>query len=142
MNTSARTDPRAVPHRALVPPVDVVRSAVNELWSGQSRNLLPACANFLSLLVKSGILTQSAVETFLQFHADRLGEFNSTEKIGRALVAAGLLTKYQVERVLGGAVHGLVLGNYRVLERLGGGSVGVVFLGEHLLLKRKVAIKV
>src|SRR5581483_9315726 len=38
--------------------------------------------------------------------------------------------------------HGLVLGNYRVLERLGSGGMGVVFLGEHMLLKRQVAIKV
>jgi len=75
-------------------------------------------------------------------HADRLAEFTTTEKIGRALVAAGLLTKYQVERVLAGAAHGLVLGNYRVLDRLGDGSVGVVFLAEHVLLKRKVAVKV
>src|SRR5262249_6516090 len=47
-----------------------------------------------------------------------------------------------VEWIVAGGVHGLVLGSCRVLERLGGGSVGLVFLGEHLLLKRKVAIKV
>jgi len=38
--------------------------------------------------------------------------------------------------------HGLVLGNYRVLDRLGSGGMGVVYLAEHCLLKRRVAVKV
>ena len=144
MNTIARMDPRSdgrpIAHKAVGQ--DSVKMAVNGLWSGQARNLLPACAAMLSHLVKAQLLTQASVEQFIQFHADRLAEFTNTEKIGRAFVATGLVTKYQIERVLAGSTHGLVLGNYRVLDRLGGGSVGVVFLAEHLLLKRKVAIKV
>ena len=62
--------------------------------------------------------------------------------LGAALVQSGLLTEYQLSRVQAGTLHGLVLGPYRVLDRLGGGSVGVVFLGEHILLRRKAAIKV
>src|SRR5262245_33277859 len=129
MNPTARTDNRgdgrSFAHRTLAASAETVRQAVNGLWSGQSRSLLPACTAFLSQLVKSQLMTQASVEPFLQFHADRLAEFNTTEKLGRALISAGLLTKYQVERVLAGSSHGLVLGNYRVLERLGGGSVGV-----------------
>src|SRR5205085_1327089 len=37
---------------------------------------------------------------------------------------------------------GLVLGNYRVLDRIGSGGMGVVFKGEHLRMRRLVAIKV
>jgi len=44
--------------------------------------------------------------------------------------------------VLSGSTFGLALGSYRVLDRINGGSVGVVFLGEHVLLRRRVAIKV
>jgi response regulator RpfG family c-di-GMP phosphodiesterase len=106
------------------------------------RVLTPQVQQFLQLLHQTNLLSTSVVKDFLQFHGDRVGEWSSPERIGRALVAAGLLTSYQLDRILSGATHGLVLGNYRVLERLGGGSVGVVFLAEHTLLKRRVAIKV
>lgn len=58
------------------------------------------------------------------------------------LARHGLLTDYQAARVCAGDVFGLVLGNYRVVDRIGAGGMGVVFLGEHLRLRRRVAIKV
>ena len=59
------------------------------------------------------------------------------------LVEAGLLTDYQAGRIVaGGGVHKLVFGNYRILERLGVGGMGVVYRGEHILMRRPVAIKV
>jgi response regulator RpfG family c-di-GMP phosphodiesterase/tRNA A-37 threonylcarbamoyl transferase component Bud32 len=121
---------------------DAVRASLGSLWAGQSRQLPSGVANLLNHLIKLGLVAQPAVTDFLKFHAERLQEFSAPEKLGRALIAAGLLSKYQLERVLAGDTHGLVLGNYRVLDRLGGGSVGVVYLGEHVLLKRRVAIKV
>jgi serine/threonine protein kinase len=36
---------------------------------------------------------------------------------------------------------GEVVGNYRIMDELGAGGVGVVYLGEHVLLGRKVAVK-
>jgi response regulator RpfG family c-di-GMP phosphodiesterase len=97
---------------------------------------------WLQSLVRCGLLTADAVTSFTQFHADRLAEFATTERLGRALVSAGLLTSFQLQRVLQGHSHGLVLGNYRLLEKLGGGSAGTVYLAEHTHLKRRVAIKV
>jgi response regulator RpfG family c-di-GMP phosphodiesterase/serine/threonine protein kinase len=58
------------------------------------------------------------------------------------LVEHGLLTAYQSDRIRAGTTYGLVLGNYRVLERIGAGGMGVVFRGEHSLLRRPVAVKV
>jgi len=97
--------------------------------------------NFLNQLVHWNLLSASNKNDFLNCHADRIADYSTTERIGRAVVAAGFLTNYQLERILAGSIHGLVLGNYRILERLGGGSVGVVFLAEHVFLKRKVALK-
>ena len=53
-----------------------------------------------------------------------------------------LVTGYQAERIEAGVTHGLILGNYRVLERLGAGAMGVVFKAEHRRMRRVVAIKV
>lgn len=58
-----------------------------------------------------------------------------------ALIAAKLLTDYQASRVKAGRLHGLLLGNYRVLERIGAGGMGVVYRGEHRQLHTPVAIK-
>lgn len=58
------------------------------------------------------------------------------------LVERKLLTRYQAGRVLAGTRFGLILGNYRVLDRLGAGGMGVVLRAEHLLLPRLVAIKI
>jgi response regulator RpfG family c-di-GMP phosphodiesterase len=58
------------------------------------------------------------------------------------LAKHGLLTEYQAGRIKSGAVYGLVLGNYRVLDRLGSGGMGIVFKAEHTLLRRIVAVKV
>ena len=41
------------------------------------------------------------------------------------LVEQKLLTEYQADRIGVGTTFGLILGNYRVLDRLGGGGMGV-----------------
>lgn len=66
----------------------------------------------------------------------------SEEELLDELVERKFLTKYQAGRVLAGTRFGLILGNYRVLDRLGAGGMGVVLKAEHLLLPRLVAIKI
>jgi response regulator RpfG family c-di-GMP phosphodiesterase len=58
------------------------------------------------------------------------------------LVKHGLLTEYQSARILSGKTYGLMLNNYRVLDRLGVGGMGVVFKAENVRMRRPVAIKV
>jgi|SRR5579864_1843796 len=58
------------------------------------------------------------------------------------LLEAKLVTPYQAERILAHQLFGLVLGNYRLLDRLGAGGMGVVFKAEHIRLRRQVAVKV
>jgi response regulator RpfG family c-di-GMP phosphodiesterase/serine/threonine protein kinase len=58
------------------------------------------------------------------------------------LVRHGLLTRYQADRIEAGQAGGLILGHYRVLDRIGAGGMGVVFRGEHVRMRRQVAIKV
>jgi response regulator RpfG family c-di-GMP phosphodiesterase len=73
---------------------------------------------------------------------DQLAAATDTKQLLAALVEHGLLTEYQAERITTGATFGLVLGNYRVLDRQGDGAVGVVYRAEHVRMRRTVAIKV
>jgi response regulator RpfG family c-di-GMP phosphodiesterase/serine/threonine protein kinase len=58
------------------------------------------------------------------------------------LVAEGLLTTYQASRLKTGKMWGLVLGNYRVLDRVGTGAMSTVYKGQHIRMLHTVAIKV
>jgi response regulator RpfG family c-di-GMP phosphodiesterase/serine/threonine protein kinase len=104
--------------------------------------LPPKARGFLDRLGQLGLLGPSECGGFLRDRLERLREYTTDEKVGQALVQAGMLTMYQFERVLLGSVHGLVLGSYRVLDELGRGGMGTVYLAEHRLLRRRVAIKV
>jgi hypothetical protein len=97
---------------------------------------------FLDKIIKLPLVPANSIDHFLRERGDRLAEYTTGAQIGQALVQAGLLTSYQLGRVLAGSTHGLVLGNYRVLDTVGGGGMGVVFLAEHSLMKRRVAVKV
>jgi len=77
--------------------------------------------------------------TDTQFH---IRHSTSCDELLARMVEHQLLTDYQVSRVQAGTLFGLVLGNYRVLERIGAGGMGVVFKAEHILMRRLVAIKV
>ncbi|HZY87746.1 MAG TPA: protein kinase [Gemmataceae bacterium] len=107
-------------------------------------NLEPAAPAraLLDRLLGLSLVESGSVCRVLSERGERLDDFDSDERFGQALVQAGLLTEYQLGRVLSGSTHGLVLGNYRVLERLGAGGMGVVFLAEHRLMRRRVAVKV
>ena len=96
----------------------------------------------LAELVARNVLPAAAVPDFLHRVGNRVEQLDTRQRVADSLAALGFLTPYQVSRVLAGQVRGLVLGGYRVLDRIGSGSVGVVFLGEHPLLGRRVAIKV
>ena len=81
------------------------------------RDFLPAsCRAFLDQLVGWGLLDAVDRETFLVEKIDRLREYATQELLTQALVRAGLLTSFQMDRLRVGTAHGLILGEYRVRE--------------------------
>jgi response regulator RpfG family c-di-GMP phosphodiesterase len=121
-------------------PEGLLSEDVAPLEEGQ--NLPPTSRAFLDKLLKIQLLNRSQLGLFLRDAASRAEQLADADALGNALVQAGILTPYQLDRIQSATTHGLILGNHRVLERLGAGSMGVVFLAEHTLLKRRVAIKV
>jgi len=108
----------------------------------EAARLSPAAREFFLELLRSQLIESTSVPGILQELGDRLPRLISREAFGQALVTVGRLTAYQLARALAGQYHGLLLGNYRVLERIGGGSVGIVFRGEHRWTGVRAAIKV
>jgi serine/threonine-protein kinase len=62
--------------------------------------------------------------------------------VADSLVRLGLLTRWQADRLLEGRHKGFFLGKYKLLDHLGTGGMSSVFLAEHVLMQRRVAIKV
>ncbi len=58
------------------------------------------------------------------------------------LVDVGLLTHWQSKKLLEGRHRGFFLGKYKLLDHLGSGGMSSVYLAEHVLMQRRVAIKV
>ena len=94
---------------------------------------------FLAIYRKSGLYDEALFRTHFPKDGDLPADARSC---AGTLVRAGLLTNFQAKQLLTGRFRGLVLGTHRILQPIGQGGMGMVYLGEHINLKRKVAIKV
>ena len=68
-------------------------------------------------------------------------DFDPT-RLADGLVGAEVLTRWQANKLLAGKSKGFYLGSYRLLRPLGKGGMGVVYLGEHHVMKRLMALKI
>jgi serine/threonine protein kinase len=58
------------------------------------------------------------------------------------LVESKLITQWQADKLLDGRHKGFFLGKYKLLGHLGKGGMSNVYLADHVLMQRRVAIKV
>jgi serine/threonine-protein kinase len=100
--------------------------------------------DFLDLVRRSSLVEEDQLTKFLGALAARNGQkpAESAEALSAELIGAGLLTEWQAEKLLAGKHKGFMLGKYKLLRHLGKGGMSQVYLAEHTLMKRKVAIKV
>jgi predicted methyltransferase MtxX (methanogen marker protein 4) len=93
-------------------------------------------------LLHSNIVLLEDFEELSSRERESLEAIEEVDVLLSALVQLHLLTEYQAGRIAAGTVFGLILSNYRVLDRLGAGGMGIVFRAEHIQMRKKVAIKV
>jgi eukaryotic-like serine/threonine-protein kinase len=98
-------------------------------------------SDFLECVRKSAVTDATRLQDFVE----RLdGQAPSTPaRMADALVAEGLLTRFQADQLLRGRWRNFILcGKYIILEPLGAGGMGTVYLCSHKIMHRPVAIKV
>jgi serine/threonine protein kinase len=97
---------------------------------------------FLDLVRKSGVVDEKRLTVQL----DRLRAAGPLPaepvRLAGQLVQDGVLTHFQAEQFLQGKWRRFTIGKYKVLEKLGAGGMGSVYLCEHMLMRRRVAVKV
>ncbi len=113
-----------------------------EFQAGPSTEVYEPSQTLLKDLFMKSIVLEEDWENLPATIRDVLGREVAPSKLLAGLVEHRLLTDYQAARIGSGQMGGLILGNYRVLERVGAGAMGVVFKAEHLLMRRLAAIKV
>ena len=97
---------------------------------------------FVDLVRKSNVLDEGRLSSYVQ----KLKADPTTPKalsgVAGLFVRDGLITYFQAEQFLQGKWKRFTIGKYKVLEKLGSGGMGQVFLCEHKLMRRRVAVKV
>lgn len=98
-------------------------------------------SDLLAVIRTSGVLTEKLFADIKSkvLHGDYPND--STALAGR-LVKDKVLSEYQARRFLSNKPHGLVIGKYVIVDRLGAGSMGRVYLANHAMMGRHVAVKI
>jgi serine/threonine protein kinase len=93
---------------------------------------------FLEALEKSKLLDEGQLAEARQIAS----ETAEVKALARTLIQKGLLSRWQAAQLLAGRTTVFFLGKYKLIELLGRGGMGGVFLAQHTMMNRRVALKV
>ncbi len=98
--------------------------------------------SFLAGIRQSGLVDEKRLDVALHKMRSSDVSLQDADAIADALVERGLVTPWQVAKLLQGKFKGFILGRYRLLDLLGRGEMSSVYLAEHVMMKRRCAVKV
>jgi len=103
-----------------------------------------AVDRFIALVERSGLIEPVRLGTLVSAWKQAAGaaELDDAQHLGRFLIESGVLTTWQCRKLLEGRHRSFMLGNYKLQGHLGSGGMSNVYLAEHVLMQRRVAIKV
>ncbi len=97
---------------------------------------------FLELLKRSGLVGKDQLNRALAEIKAEGQPLDDAEQLASRLVDRGLITRWQATKLMEGKSKGFFLGRYKLLGHIGTGGMSSVYLAEHTLMQRRVAIKV
>lgn len=98
--------------------------------------------SFLQVVRQSGLVDKDQLQKLLQQFEARGVDVTKSQSIADALVGDEVVTRWQAEKLLAGKHKGFSLGKYKLLDLLGKGGMSSVYLAEHVVMRRRCAIKV
>ena len=105
---------------------------------------MSSAPQFIEILRRSGLVESAKLdETLAAIESDADAEqLENPAFLAEQFVRRYLLTAWQSRQLLKGRYKGFFLRQYKVLGHLGSGGMSSVYLAEHILMQRRVAIKV
>ncbi|UUO08512.1 serine/threonine protein kinase [Blastopirellula sp. J2-11] len=99
---------------------------------------------FIELAGRSQLIHPTQFENAVaELRAENGGQLpEDVEKVADYFVTKNYITTWHREKILQGKYKGFFLSKYKLLGHLGTGGMSSVYLGEHTVMQRKVAIKV
>ncbi len=101
-------------------------------------------SQFVELVERSGLVEKSELARTLAELEEQVGAevVSDSRVLSKHLTRLGLLTEWQSEQLLAGRHKGFFVGKYKLLDHLGTGGMSSVYLAQHVVMRRRVAIKV
>ena len=100
-----------------------------------------ATRSFVRRALSAGLVEMNDLKKVVVSLMEENDQF-SPGRLAEGLIGAGILTKWQANKLLIGRSKGFYLGSYRLLRPIGKGGMGMVYLGEHHVMKRSMALKI
>ena len=95
---------------------------------------------FLELLRKSKLLHETRLRKISEV-IEKQGSISPT-KLAARMVRDQWITRWQAEKLLTKRYKGFFIGKYRLRDHIGSGGMSHVYLAEHMMIQRPVALKV
>jgi len=100
---------------------------------------------YLQALQQSGLLSKEQLARVLgdfKKRTETKTELRTVPVLAKFLIDSKLITAWQNDKLVEGKHKGFFLGKYKLLGHIGTGGMSTVYLAEHTLMRRRVAIKV
>lgn len=102
-----------------------------------------SCEAYKNLVLRSGLVArQELAQAMAEFERDGGNLNDDCRPLSKRLLDAGLISSWQNWHLMRGRSKGFFIGHYKLMEHIATGGMSSVYLAQHIILQRPVALKV